>query len=411
MSDDNNKIHFLDTLIKGDGSRLHSQVYHKPTDNGSCLNADGECPDRYKRSVVNNYLHRAYKFSENWSSFHLEVQRIKQVLVNNNYTNDFVDRSIKTFVDKICDSGNTNARADVVETRDSISLYYCAQMHRNYKIDEKVLRGILTSFVTPIPKVSMHFNIYYKNQKTYNLVIKNNCSPRKDLLQSTHLVYQFKCPIPHCKVDRYIGSTTTTLSRRLTMHLQNGSILQHFNDIHGCTLKRQTLVENVTVLTKERNVRQLRIKEALLILNFGPEINRQFDRFPQVLKLYDLKSTRVHMDRRESGLRGCGIDGSKVLIDDAIRESEMCGSEIIPEEVLKERTQVVPHMSMQCDSGRIAEEVLEEMLQSAFETSMQRVRVPENAHVDILGDIVRPVPEMFPHLVGNINITIRKKRK
>lgn len=289
-------------------------------------------------------------------------------------------------------------------------------MHRNYKIDEKVLRGILTTFVAPVTKVPMHFNIYYRNLKTYNLVMKNSCAPKKDLLQSTHLVYQFKCPIPHCKVDRYIGSTTTALSRRLTMHLQNGSILQHFNHIHNRGLKRQTLVDNVTVLTAERDVRQLRIKEALLILSHGPEINRQFDSFPQVLKLYDPKFTRVHLDCRESGLRKCRFDDSKVTGVETIGASERRAldriQEEVPEEISREIsneiTQVVPGMSELSDLSGVLEEVLEEALESVPEMSMS-ARVPEN--VVVSGDIEGSVREMFPHLVSNINITMRKKKK
>ena len=50
------------------------------------------------------------------------------------------------------------------------------------------------------------------------------------------------------------------------MHLQNGSFLQHFNANDGRALKREVLVDNVRVIAKERDVRQLRIKEALLIL-------------------------------------------------------------------------------------------------------------------------------------------------
>ena len=81
------------------------------------------------------------------------------------------------------------------------------------------------------------------------------------------------------------------------MHLQNGIILLHFNATHGRALKREILVDNVRVIAKERDVRRLRIKEALLILQQRPGINKQFDAFPHVLRLYGLGSACSQMGR------------------------------------------------------------------------------------------------------------------
>ena len=383
LSNNKNQIHFLDTLITCNDLRCQSQVYVKPTDNGSCLNADGDCPDRYKRNVINNYLFRAYKFSENWSSFHSEVQRIKQTLINNNYTNRFVDHSIKTFVNNILKSTATSKKEIQIPT--SIPLYYCGQMHRHYKVDEKVLKGILATKVTSATNVPININIYYRNKKTHNLVIRNNCSPTKDKLQSTHLVYEFKCPIPHCKVDKYIGSTTTTLSRRLTMHLQNGSILQHFNMNHGRALKRKTLVDNVSVIAKEKDIRQLRIKEALLILQQRPEINRQFDKFPHVLTLYELGTRTKCGDEMNTINRLVGDDGTNVL--PILQVEEMDAKDVVAEEVDESR---VPEVRVEL---KVSEEI-------------EEVKIPDDK-----ADEVADLQKRFSHLVDNINITERRRKK
>ena len=70
----------------------------KPTNAGECLKANSECPDRYKRSVINNYLSRAYKISSNWDDFHLEIQRIRQLLINNGFTNTMFDSCLKKYL-------------------------------------------------------------------------------------------------------------------------------------------------------------------------------------------------------------------------------------------------------------------------------------------------------------------------
>ena len=48
-------------------------------------------PERYKESVINDYLDRAYNVTSSWELFHWEVKRIKQVLINNNYFLQLID--------------------------------------------------------------------------------------------------------------------------------------------------------------------------------------------------------------------------------------------------------------------------------------------------------------------------------
>ena len=55
---------------------------------------------QYKRSVITNYLNRAYKITSNWQHLHQEINHIKQVLINNNYTNREVDNHVRIYLDK-----------------------------------------------------------------------------------------------------------------------------------------------------------------------------------------------------------------------------------------------------------------------------------------------------------------------
>ena len=97
-----NKLPFLDVLIDNSNDTFKTTVYRKPTDQGKCLNADSECVQRYKDSVIFSYINRAYKITQNWQDFHNELKHIKQLLVNNNYSNQLIDKHIKRFIDKKC---------------------------------------------------------------------------------------------------------------------------------------------------------------------------------------------------------------------------------------------------------------------------------------------------------------------
>lgn len=256
------------------------------------MNGAAYCPDSYKESVIKNLLARAYGLSEDWSKFHTEVERLKILLINNNYTNTIVDSVVKRFVHKKTSGGPENTPSDEVKT---INIRYCAQMHDNYRLDERVLRQIITSCVkvNDRRRHRLSFSVYYKNKKSHNLIMKN--SPRHtSILQSTNVVYKFTCPAQHDVIATYIGQTRTTLSRRITMHLQGGSISAHSQLSHGTKLTRQTLVDNTVILHHEADPSRLKIAEALYIVRDKPMINVQDDHFGRILRLFNNAS---HLQR------------------------------------------------------------------------------------------------------------------
>ena len=64
--------------------------------------------------------------------------------------------------------------------------------------------------------------IYYNKFKTSNLVINNNSSPLIGVLQKTNIIYQLKCTLGDYISENnsiYVGLTSTTLLRWLTIHL------------------------------------------------------------------------------------------------------------------------------------------------------------------------------------------------
>ena len=147
-------------------------------------------------------------------------------------------------------------------------------MTSSYKIDEKVLKNIIKQNITCTNEnESIKLNIYYKNGKVSNLVMKN--SPNATKLQRTNILYKYECNVGDCEPQAYIGYTRTTLSRRITMHLQSGAPLKHSQDFHSSTLKREQMVSNTSIIRQENDFNRLEIMEALYIIYTKPEINLQ----------------------------------------------------------------------------------------------------------------------------------------
>ena len=89
-----NTIPFLDVLVEAANNEFITSVYRKPTNTGQTLNAKSECPTRYKTSVIRSFVRRAIRTSSSHDKMHAEFVRLKQLLVNNGYSNHDVDSEI-----------------------------------------------------------------------------------------------------------------------------------------------------------------------------------------------------------------------------------------------------------------------------------------------------------------------------
>ena len=100
-----------------------------------------------------------------------------------------------------------------------------------------------------------------------------NPTNKKTQLNSTKVICKFTCPNEDCMLrsTNYIGSTTTTLSRRLKMHLANGAIKEHQLARHQLNLTRDNIVGNIIIFPKHTDTLRLSINEALLF-NLGIQI-------------------------------------------------------------------------------------------------------------------------------------------
>ena len=65
-----------------------------------CLNAKIECINKYKNNATSSNITRAYNITKTWHDFHLECKKVKQILINNYYSNKIVDQQINNFFNK-----------------------------------------------------------------------------------------------------------------------------------------------------------------------------------------------------------------------------------------------------------------------------------------------------------------------
>ena len=213
---------------------------------------------------------RAHKICSSQDLLNNELKKLKQIFVNNGYTNINFDHELDKFLHK------TDSQ-QATENSNKIKIYYENLMSTAYEIDERIIRNIIdqnTRVVNNNDKLDLI--IYYKNHKTAQLIMTNNTN-KKTQLNTFNVIYQFTCPNEDCMLrsTNNIGSTTTTLSRRLTMHLTNGAIKEHQLARHQSNLTRDNAVDSTMILLKHSDAIRLLIHKALLIKDWDPNLNRQ----------------------------------------------------------------------------------------------------------------------------------------
>ena len=261
-------IPFLDVRVSQTPGGFLTEVYRKPTDLGLCLNGDSECPEKYKTSVISAYVGRALSHCSSWESTHKELDNVTQTLVNNGYPNRDIGKVMRKAIDKWYRQEN-----DAPQNGRDIRLYYRSYMGSDYKNDEAALKNIVKNHVTPSdPNNKINLVIYYKNKKTSQLLTKNSPPAPTDPLKRHGVVYQILCPSNGCR-HSYVGMSSTRLSKRISVHLQEGAVYQHHLREHGGLMQRQELINNVKVIDNDTDRQRLRYKEALYILQLKPTLN------------------------------------------------------------------------------------------------------------------------------------------
>ena len=115
-----NKLPFLDVNIKIHNDLFETSVHKKLTSTGDMLNYLSEFSQRYKNGVITTMLHTAYKISSNSIIFQSDVERIKQLFVNNNYPMNIISDRIEKFLNTQCN----NMKILIGNNKEQLELFY-----------------------------------------------------------------------------------------------------------------------------------------------------------------------------------------------------------------------------------------------------------------------------------------------
>jgi hypothetical protein len=210
---------------------------------------------------------------------HVEIERISQILVNNNFPIQLVDSTIANFL-----ANKFDQQFLVPEDKKNIVLYYRNQFNSQSSFEEKRIKKVISRSVTPVdPAKMIELRIYYRNIKLRNLLIKNKMH-RNNV--DSRVVYQYTCPEASCNASSYVGYTTCTVAQRFYAHAQSGAIRLHNKNIHSTKPLTRELMKSTTVIYRGSTKQSLTIAESLLIKEKRPTLNLQDEGFCRVLAIF-----------------------------------------------------------------------------------------------------------------------------
>lgn len=189
----NKSIPFLDVMVirQTDGT-LRTNWYTKPTSSGRVINYFSSHPMSNKIATIKNLLYRSYKLSS--LEYHeANLNKIKDILNNNNYSSTLVNRIITNY------KFNTQPNCDRALTRYFKFPY---------------LKSLSEKIQLNIKEKNTHCKLAFYNIKTTNSLFSKLKDPTPQDM-SSNLVY--KIPCYNCE-KCYIGITRQHLKSRLYQH-------------------------------------------------------------------------------------------------------------------------------------------------------------------------------------------------
>ena len=84
----------MDINITRQNNQLKTSVYKKPTFSGVFTHYESYINQSYKKSLIFTFLPRGYSICSDYTLFHLEVKKLREIFKKNSYPSGIIDLSM-----------------------------------------------------------------------------------------------------------------------------------------------------------------------------------------------------------------------------------------------------------------------------------------------------------------------------
>ena len=166
---------FLDVLISRTSNAFKIFVYHKPTFSGVYSNFNGFISEEYKFALIFTLLFRKFPVVSDFSRFHSEVCRLREVIKKNAFPIKLIDSCIKHSFNKRLTENPFTLTAEknnlVIVLLFLCNLSLDLRTGLNYSMNKIFLFCNIKVIFTPSTRIS-NFQVKTKSKLSYYL---NSC--------------------------------------------------------------------------------------------------------------------------------------------------------------------------------------------------------------------------------------------
>ena len=272
----NNTFSFLDINITRQNNQLKTSVYRKPTFSGVFTHYESYIDQYYKKSLIFTLLSRCYSICSDYTLFHLEVEKLREILKKNSYPSGIIEVSIRTFLNRLYVPKQVYLTAPKKELL--IILPFLGTMSSNLK------RKLQTSIRNSLPQCNI--KVILKSTKRLSALFRFKDVIPKEL--RSHLVYKFSCS--SCNAT-YYGKTECHLNVRSGEHIGLSPLTGNRVACKPSAISDHLLLHehnnssfnDFSILCCENNAFKLSLRESILIKRDSPELNRNVSSMPLLL--------------------------------------------------------------------------------------------------------------------------------
>ena len=199
----NNTFSFLDINITRQNNQFKTSVYRKSTFSGVFTHYESYVDQSYKKSLIFTLLFRCYSLCSDYTLFHLEVEKLREIFKKNSYPSSIIELSIRTFLNRLYVPKQVYSTAPKKDLL--IILPFLGTMSSNFK------RKLQTSIRNSLPQCNI--KVILKSTNHLSSLFRFKDVIPKEL--RSHLVYKFSCS--SCNAT-YYGKTERHLNVRSGEH-------------------------------------------------------------------------------------------------------------------------------------------------------------------------------------------------
>ena len=275
-TEQNNTFSFLDINITRQNNQLKTSVYRKPTFSGVFTHYESYIDQSYKKWLIFTLLFRCYSLCSNYTLFHLEAEKLREILKKNSYLSSIIELSIITFLNRLYVPKQVYSTASKKELL--IILSFFGTMSSNLK------RKLQTFIRNSLPQCNIKIMLKSTNHLS-SLFRFKDVIPKES---RSHLVYKFSCS--SCNAT-YYGKTERHLNERSGEYIGlspltgnrvacKPSAISHHLLLHE---DNSSSFNNFSILCCENNTYKLSLRESILIKRYSSELNRNVSSMPLLL--------------------------------------------------------------------------------------------------------------------------------